>query len=199
MFPALGVLVARPAGEVFRTNVTSCRTGRHDGRVPADTAPTRTVPDAERATEPDVAYVDLERELRVLLRRGGAAATAMARRIHPDLEASAYPLLAHIADHPGVRGSELAAHFGVGRATISRQLSRLHALGLVAREVDPDDSRGQLITLTPDGETRLHAAHSGRVTSITEALEGWDRRDVATLATLLHRYSEDVVRWSANR
>ena len=68
-----------------------------------------------------------------------------------------------------------------------------------AREVDPDDSRGQLITLTPDGEARLHAAHTGRVTSITEALEGWDRSDVATLATLLHRYSEDVVRWSANR
>ncbi len=179
--------------------MTACRPGRHDGRVPAETAPTRTVPDAARAAEPDVAYVDLERELRVLLRRGGAAATAMARRIHPDLEASAYPLLAHIADHPGIRGSDLAAHFGVGRATISRQLSRLHALGLVAREVDPDDSRGQLITLTPDGEARLHAAHSGRVISITEALEGWDRADVATLAALLHRYSEDVVRWAANR
>ena len=149
--------------------MTPCRPGRHDGRVPAETAPTRTVPDAARDAEPDVAYVDLERELRVLLRRGGAAATAMARRIHPDLEASAYPLLAHIADHPGIRGSELAAHFGVGRASISRQLSR------------------------------LHAAHSGRVVSITEALDGWDRADVAALAALLHRYSEDVVRWAANR
>lgn len=164
----------------------------------AQTAPAQPAPDVATA-EPDPAYVDLERELRILLRRAGAVATAMARRIHPGLEASAYPLLAHIADHPGVRGSELASHFGVGRATISRQLSRLHALGLVAREVDPDDSRGQLITLTPDGEARLHAAHTGRVTSITEALEGWDRSDVATLATLLHRYSEDVVRWNANR
>lgn len=159
--------------------------------MPAETAPTSTAPDA--------AYVDLERELRILLRRAGAVATAMARRIHPGLEASAYPILAHIADHPGVRGSDLAAHFGVGRATISRQLSRLHSLGLVAREIDPDDSRGQLITLTADGASRLHAAHSGRVTSITEALDGWDRSDVATLASLLHRYSEDVVRWSARR
>src|SRR5690606_41476999 len=93
----------------------------------------------------------------------GAVATAMARSIHPGLEASAYPLLAHIADHPGVRGPELAAHFGVGRATISRQLSRLHALGLVAREADPDDSRGRLTTRTPAGEARLHAAHTGQI------------------------------------
>ena len=102
---------------------------RHDGPVPAETP----APNAAPTSAPDVAYVDLERELRVLLRRAGAAAAAMARRIHPGLEASAYPLLAHIADHPGVRGSDLAAHFGVGRATISRQLSRLHTLGLVAR------------------------------------------------------------------
>ena len=163
--------------------------------MPAET-PTTSV---ATTTEPDVAYVDLERELRILLRRAGSVAAAMARRIHPGLDASAYPLLAHIADRPGVRGSDLAAHFGVGRATISRQLSRLHDLGLVAREVDPDDSRGQLITLTPDGETRLHAAHSGRVQSITEALAVWDRDDVATLAGLLHRYSEDVVRWNATR
>ena len=46
----------------------------------------------------------------------------MARRIHPDLEASAYPLLAHIADHPGVRGSELAAHFGVAPTEVLRRL-----------------------------------------------------------------------------
>ncbi|MBD5785299.1 winged helix-turn-helix transcriptional regulator [Cellulosimicrobium terreum] len=161
------------------------------------------VPDETAAHDapatPDAAYVELERELRILLRRAGSVATAMARRIHPGLEASAYPLLAHIADQPGVRGSELAAHFGVGRATISRQLSRLFELGLVARDVDPEDSRGQLITLTQDGAARLHAAHSGRVSSIVEALAGWDRDDVATLATLLHQYSADVVRWNAQR
>lgn len=163
--------------------------------MPAETPASTATP----ASGSDAPYVDLERELRVMLRRAGAVAGGMARRIHPDLEASAYPLLAHIADRPGVRGSELAAHFGVGRATISRQLSRLHDLGLVAREVDPEDSRGQLITLTPDGEARLHAAHRGRVSSISEALEGWERDDVATLASLLHRYSEDVVRWNAAR
>ncbi|WP_338403818.1 MarR family winged helix-turn-helix transcriptional regulator [Cellulosimicrobium arenosum] len=155
--------------------------------------------DAADSPAPDDAYVELERELRTLLRRAGAVAGAMARRIHPDLDASAYPLLAHIADQPGIRGSELAAHFGVGRATISRQLSRLFDLGLVARDVDPEDSRGQLITLTPDGRTRLHAAHTGRVASITEALSRWQPDDVATLAGLLHRYSDDVVRWNASR
>ncbi|WP_265520302.1 MarR family winged helix-turn-helix transcriptional regulator [Oerskovia flava] len=145
------------------------------------------------------AYTDLERELRVLLRRAGAAATAMARRIHPDLPASAYPLLAHIAGSTGVRGSDLADQFGVGRATISRQLSRLHDLGLVERSVDPEDSRGQIISLTEDGAARLEAAQQARVVSVSEALAAWEPKDVAALADLLHQYSVDVVRWQANR
>lgn len=137
----------------------------------------------------------LERELRTLIRRAASSAAQTALRVHPELDASAYPLLAHIAMHPGTRGSDLAAHFGVGRATVSRQLSRLADLGLIHREVDPGDTRGHLITLTPDGEARFAAARSGRVDVLGQALAGWDRADVAQLATLLRRYSEDWVRW----
>ncbi|MDF2847871.1 MAG: winged helix-turn-helix transcriptional regulator [Oerskovia sp.] len=141
----------------------------------------------------------LERELRVLTRRAGSSANAMAKRIHPDLDASAYPLLAHIWANPGVRGSDLAQQFGVGRATISRQLARLESVGMVDREVDPDDSRGQIITLTEAGETLLRTTHERRVDSISQALSDWSPDDVAALAALLHRYSEDVVRWQASR
>ncbi|MBE7702047.1 MarR family transcriptional regulator [Oerskovia sp. Sa1BUA8] len=139
----------------------------------------------------------LERELRVLTRRAGSSANAMAKRIHPDLDASAYPLLAHIWANPGVRGSDLAQQFGVGRATISRQLARLESVGLVDREVDPEDSRGQVITLTEAGATLLRTTHERRVDSISQALSDWSSEDVAALAGLLHRYSEDVVRWQA--
>ncbi len=141
------------------------------------------------ATDPHAA---LEGELRVLLRRAVSINSAMARRIHPTLDASAYPLLAHIAEHPRTRGSDLAARFGVGRATISRQLSKLYSAGLVAREVDPQDSRGLLISLTALGAARLAAAQRARVAVMTEALAQWDVDDVRSLASLLHRYADTL-------
>ena len=137
----------------------------------------------------------LEHELRILVRRAASTAAQTALRVHPELDASAYPLLAHIALYPGTRGSDLAAQFGVGRATMSRQLSRLASLGLIHREVDPEDTRGQLITLTEDGTKRFVAARDGRVDALNHALEDWSPEDVAQLATLLHRYSDDWVAW----
>jgi DNA-binding MarR family transcriptional regulator len=137
----------------------------------------------------------LERELRVLIRRAQSSAAQTAKRVHPELDASAYPILAHISMRPGVRGSDLAAHFGVGRATVSRQLSRLVALGLVRREVDPEDTRGQRITLTADGEARFERARANRISMFEQALSNWSHDDVAQLAALLRRYSEDYVTW----
>lgn len=145
----------------------------------------------------DDPYTALEHEVRLIIRRAQSAGARIAKRVHPELEASAYPLLAHIAQHPGTRGSDLAAHFGVGRATVSRQLSRLAALGLVTRDTDPEDSRGQRITLTDDGAERFEKARANRIEMFAGALADWDRQDVRLLADLLHRYSEDLVAWQA--
>ncbi|MCP2263470.1 MarR family winged helix-turn-helix transcriptional regulator [Promicromonospora thailandica] len=140
-------------------------------------------------------FEGLEREIRLLIRRAQSNGASIARRVHPELEASAYPLLAHIAERPGARGSDLASYFGVGRATVSRQLSRLVELGLVERTVDPEDSRGQRITLTPDGADRFDRARTSRVAMLEAALSTWEKEDVAQLATLLRRYSADIVAW----
>ena len=45
----------------------------------------------------DETFVALERELGLLLRRAHASSSALARRVHPDIEPSAYTLLALIA------------------------------------------------------------------------------------------------------
>lgn len=140
-------------------------------------------------------FEGLEREIRLLIRRAQSSGASIARRVHPELDASAYPLLAHVAERPGTRGSDLATFFGVGRATVSRQLSRLAELGLVERTVDPQDSRGQRITLTPDGAARFDQARTSRVAMLEGALATWDTEDVAQLARLLNRYSADIVAW----
>ncbi|PUB23982.1 MarR family transcriptional regulator [Promicromonospora sp. AC04] len=163
-----------------------------DGVVAGTGAGDDTVGD--RVTGPGP-FEGLERELRLVIRRAQSNGASIAQRVHPELDASAYPLLAHIAERPGARGSDLATFFGVGRATVSRQLSRLVELGLVERTVDPDDSRGQNITLTPDGSARFERARTSRVAMLEGALATWATDDVAQLARLLNRYSADIVAW----
>jgi DNA-binding MarR family transcriptional regulator len=134
----------------------------------------------------------VERELGLLLRRAHSSSTAVATRVHPDLDAAAYPLLVRIAGAPGIRSSELADHVGVGRATISRQVKRLEGLGLLSRRPDPDDSRGQHLELTPEGARRLTEAQDARRAWLRSALSSWDADAVATLATSLERLNQTL-------
>jgi len=129
----------------------------------------------------------VERELGLLLRRAYASSSAVATRVHPDLDAGAYPLLVRIHSSPGVRSSELAQHVGVGRATISRQVRRLEELGLLSRRPDPEDSRGQLLELTAEGARRLTEAQDARRSWLRAALGSWSDDDVEGLADTLER------------
>ncbi len=51
----------------------------------------------------------------------------------------------------GIHQSALRRELGVGRATISRMLCSLEELGLVHREVAPEDRRQRVVTLTAKG------------------------------------------------
>lgn len=105
-------------------------------------------PDAAAGTGVDHEFLALERELAVFLRRARASSGEMAREVHPELEPAAYGLLVRLESAGRQRATELAAYFGVGKATMSRQLRALEDLGLVAREPDPADGRAWLVRLT---------------------------------------------------
>ena len=53
---------------------------------------------AERADAAEQAYVELEREIGLLLRRSRAISARLARELHPDLDGAAYGLLALLQD-----------------------------------------------------------------------------------------------------
>ncbi|MCJ1713093.1 MarR family winged helix-turn-helix transcriptional regulator [Curtobacterium sp. VKM Ac-2922] len=59
-------------------------------------------------------------------------------------------------DQP-LRLGELARASRVSQPTMTRLVGSMLADGLIARSVDPDDSRGQLIEITPAGAERLTA------------------------------------------
>ncbi|WKX72560.1 MarR family winged helix-turn-helix transcriptional regulator [Streptomyces sp. XD-27] len=143
--------------------------------------------DAEGATGVDQAFLALERELAVFLRRARATSGEMAREMHPDLEPAAYGLLVRLADAGRQRATDLAGYFGVGKATMSRQLRALEMLGLVTRAQDPADGRAFLVQLTDEGRERFRRVRSARRAQYARRLAGWERGEVAELARLLHR------------
>lgn len=134
----------------------------------------------------------VESELALLLRRSHAVSSRLARRVHPELEPSSAPLLARIAQTPDVRASELSAHFGVGRSTMSRQLARLDELGLIERRADPDDSRGQLLRLTDEGTRQSEDVRAAGRAFLRRALGSWTDEDAARLAGQLARLNVDL-------
>lgn len=139
----------------------------------------------------DQVFLALERELTVFLRRARASSGEMAREVHPDLEPSAYGLLVRLADGGEQRATELACYFGVGKATISRQLKALVDLGLVAREPDPADGRATLVRLTDEGLARFTRVRKARRDRYARRLASWDRSEVGELARLLHRLNDE--------
>lgn len=146
--------------------------------------------EADGDAERDRATEELERELSVLFRRARATSGEIAREVHPELEPAAYGLLVRLDEVQPERATHLAAYFGVGKATVSRQLRALEDLGLVTREPDPVDGRAYLMRLTPEGRTRFDRVRSARRERYLSRLAGWDRTDIAHLSRLLHRLNE---------
>ncbi|WP_424211807.1 MarR family winged helix-turn-helix transcriptional regulator [Streptomyces sp. BI20] len=138
----------------------------------------------------DQEFLALERELSVLLRRARASSGEMARELHPELEPAAYGLLVRLEAGGLQRATELASYFGVGKATMSRQLRALEELGLVTRAPDPADGRAFLIDLTAEGRERFLKVRDARRVRYMRNLADWDRGEVAELARLLHQLNQ---------
>jgi DNA-binding MarR family transcriptional regulator len=143
------------------------------------------VDEARRQPTPEL--LDLERELTVFLRRARAFSGEMAREVHPELEPAAYGLFVRLDDGGPQRATDLAVYFGVGKATISRQLRVLENLGLIYRAPDPYDGRASLIHLTPRGRDRFRSVREARRAQYVRRLASWDPAEIAELARLLHQ------------
>ena len=133
------------------------------------------------------AFIRLEREIGLLLRRSRAISARLASQLHPDLDGAAYGLLALLQDTGPLRASDLVARLGLDKSTVSRQISSLVELGLVDRAADPADGRAQVLTPSAEGSARLAEIRDVRRARWEADLSGWPAEDVATLGELLSR------------
>ena len=139
------------------------------------------------SSESHEAFVRLEREIGLLLRRSRAISARLAGELHPDLDGAAYGLLALLKDAGPLRASDLVLRLGLDKSTVSRQVASLVALGLVDRTADPDDGRAQVLTPSAEGAARLARIREARRARWEEDLADWPAEDVATLGALLAR------------
>jgi DNA-binding MarR family transcriptional regulator len=142
---------------------------------------------ADAHGDPHGAFVRLEREIALLLRRSRAISTRLAGQLHPDLDGAAYGLLALLEDAGPLRASDLVLRLGLDKSTVSRQVGTLVDLGLVDRAADPADGRAQVLTPSAEGSARLAEIRNVRRARWEADLSGWPDEDVAALADLLSR------------
>jgi DNA-binding MarR family transcriptional regulator len=132
----------------------------------------------------DASIDSIQRELTAFARR----ARHQASQLHPGLSLVTYSMLDLMNERGGCRAADLAAHFMLDKSTVSRQVGALERLGLVVREVDPDDHRGQILWPSDAGLKLLTQAHQRRRKSLLERFTDWADEDLAGFAHHLVRY-----------
>ena len=97
-------------------------------------------------------------------------------------------LLRMIISHGPIRVSDLASWQHVDKSTVTPQVRRLEARGLVARQGDPGDRRAVLLTATDHGRQKLQEMDTVGVRLFQRALDGWSNPDRRALAALMQRF-----------
>lgn len=147
-------------------------------------------------SEFDQAIEILEEQTSVLWRRERTTSHALAKNVHPEMEPAAYGILTLLQREGSLRATDIAHSIGVGKPSVSRQLAALERLGLVSRQLDPDDARSHRVLLTPLGEQQLSTAQIGRRTAFTALMRSWKPEDVESLGSLIARlnstYTKDT-------
>ncbi|WIB01080.1 MarR family winged helix-turn-helix transcriptional regulator [Curtobacterium sp. MCBA15_012] len=85
-----------------------------------------------------------------------------------------------------LRIGELAALSRVAQPTMTKLVASMHADGLVTRTVDPDDSRGQRIAITPAGHDRLATWRATITETVGPVFADLDDDEWATLRDAAH-------------
>ena len=130
-------------------------------------------------------YGEVERELAALLRRARAWNRDVATVVHPDLQPTAYALLARVDELGSVRAIDLSDYFGIDKGAISRQVGAAGAGRAGRPRAGPGRRPGPAAGRDDEGRKRLAIARSGRRQVVREQLDRWPdagRRDLRRAA-----------------
>lgn len=140
---------------------------------------------------------ELQLEFYRLFVRRRHNAIQMAQTIDPEIEPAAYSVLFTLQREGSQRMTDIAKHLGIGKPTLSRQLTTLAERGFIDKKADPADGRALMISLTVEGRSRLEAAQKERSERYLHMLEPWPEEEIVTLYELLAKMNKAYADYDA--
>ncbi|GIF68254.1 MarR family transcriptional regulator [Asanoa ishikariensis] len=141
----------------------------------------------------------IETEVALLMRFAEATRRATPVEAHRSLDRAAYVILRYLDEAGPQNVSALAARLNLDGSTVTRQVGAMEREGLIAREADPNDGRGTLVSATASGLRRMSTVRMARAEIYDEMLASWSETDRAELATMLTRLNEALAARSQAR
>jgi DNA-binding MarR family transcriptional regulator len=117
------------------------------------------------------------------------------QRVQLKLPVAQARLLAAIEDQGTARISDLAELDHCSQPTMTTQVRKLEDAGLVSRATDPSDARAVLITITPQGVSKLaqvRAARSAVIDPYLDRLGESDRQTLSDAVRVMRNLLEDA-------
>jgi DNA-binding MarR family transcriptional regulator len=117
------------------------------------------------------------------------------QRVQLKLPVAQARLLAAIEDQGTARISDLAELDHCSQPTMTTQVRKLEDARLVSRVTDPSDARAVLISITPEGVSKLaqvRAARSAIIDPYLDRLADADRQTLADAVRVMRNLLEDA-------
>lgn len=108
------------------------------------------------------------------------------------LDRALFPLLVMVERLGPIGVVDLADRVGRDYTTVSRQVAKLDALGLVERRGGAGERRVREATITPKGKAMSELVDEARERIAKRIFAKWPQRDVEDLARLMRKFADDI-------
>jgi DNA-binding MarR family transcriptional regulator len=116
----------------------------------------------------------------------------MVREAGISLDRALFPLLVVIERRAPIGVVDLAERIGRDYTTVSRQVAKLEALGLIKRHASEADRRVSEATITPSGKAMTDAVDRARERIVGTMFASWDDHDVRELVRLMRKFADAI-------
>jgi len=117
--------------------------------------------------------------------------SALLQEAGVSLDRALFPLLIAVERKGPIGVVELAELVGRDYTTVSRQIAKLHSLGLINRRPSKTDNRIREAVITAKGKEMTSAIDAARERMAAVLFAKWSKRDLQDLARLMRRFADD--------
>src|SRR3984885_15646455 len=118
--------------------------------------------------------------------------SALLQEAGVSLDRALFPLLIVIERKGPIGVVELGELVGRDYTTVSRQITKLHGIGLIKRHASKTDDRVREAVITAKGKVMTSAIDAARERMATVLFAKWSKRDLQDLARLMRRFADDL-------